>query len=79
MRQPNGCSAPAPKSSAAKQWIKELAQTKEEQDTFIRTTIHSNMKGVHTIPFFYDRLTIKNDEMRNPLVYIQRSDYFRFS
>jgi len=31
MRQPNGCSTPAPKSSAAKQWIKEeLAQTKEE-------------------------------------------------
>ena len=28
-RQPNGCSTPAPKSSAAKQWIKELAQTKE--------------------------------------------------
>ena len=26
MRQPNGCSTPAPKSSAAKQWIKELAQ-----------------------------------------------------
>jgi len=32
MRQPNGCSTPAPKSSAAKQWIKEkLAQTKEEE------------------------------------------------
>jgi len=30
MRQPNGCSTPVPKSSAAKQWIKELAQTKEE-------------------------------------------------
>jgi len=30
MRQPNGCSKHAPKSSAAKQWIKELAQTKEE-------------------------------------------------
>ena len=30
MRQPNGFSTPAPKSSAAKQWIKEkLAQTKE--------------------------------------------------
>jgi len=29
MRQPNGCSTPAPKSSAAKQWIKELAQKKE--------------------------------------------------
>ena len=26
MRQLNGCSIPAPKSSAAKQWIKELAQ-----------------------------------------------------
>jgi len=32
MRQPNGCSTPAPKSSAAKQWIKELAQTKEVYD-----------------------------------------------
>jgi len=31
MKQPNGCSTPAPKSSAAKQWIKELAQTKEEE------------------------------------------------
>jgi len=30
MRQLNGCSTPALKSSAAKQWIKELAQTKEE-------------------------------------------------
>ena len=30
MRQPNGCSTPAPKSSAANQWIKEeIAQTKE--------------------------------------------------
>jgi len=33
MRQPNGCSTPAPKSSVAKQWIKEeLAQTKEEEE-----------------------------------------------
>jgi len=31
MRQPNGYSTPAPKYSAAKQWIKELAQTKEEE------------------------------------------------
>jgi len=31
MKQPNGCSKPAPKSSAAKQWLKEeLAQLKEE-------------------------------------------------
>jgi len=30
MKQPNGCSTPAPKSSAAKQWIKELAQAKED-------------------------------------------------
>jgi len=29
MKQPNGYSTHAPKSSAAKQWIKELAQTKE--------------------------------------------------
>jgi len=33
MRQPNGCSTPALKSSAAKQWIKEeLDQTKEEEE-----------------------------------------------
>jgi len=33
MRQPNGCSTPAPKSGAVKQWIKEeLAQTKEAPD-----------------------------------------------
>jgi len=31
MRQPNGCSTPALKSSMAKQWIKEeLAQPKED-------------------------------------------------
>jgi len=30
LKQPNGCSTPAAKSSATKQWIKEeLAQTKE--------------------------------------------------
>jgi len=33
MREPNGCSTPAPKSSAAKQWIKKVAHTKEEGDT----------------------------------------------
>jgi len=26
MRQSNGCSAPVPRSSAAKQWIEEIAQ-----------------------------------------------------
>jgi len=31
MRQPNGCSTHARKSRAAKQWIKELAQTKEDE------------------------------------------------
>jgi len=31
MRQTNGCSTPVLKSSAAKQWIKELAQKKEEE------------------------------------------------
>jgi len=30
MRQLNGCSTPAPKSSATKQWFQQLAQTKEE-------------------------------------------------
>jgi len=37
MRQPGGCSTPAPKSSAAKQWIKELAQTKQQEEAFILT------------------------------------------
>jgi len=36
MRQPNGCSTPAPKSSAAKQWIKEeLAQKKEAAECLV--------------------------------------------
>jgi len=41
MKQPNGCSTPAPKSSAAKQWLKEeLAQTKEaeSQETINQST-----------------------------------------
>jgi len=29
-RQSNGCSTPAPRSSAAKQWLEELAQKEEE-------------------------------------------------
>jgi len=34
MKQLNGCSTPAPKSRAAKQWIKEeIAQTKEEDSS----------------------------------------------
>jgi len=37
MRQPNGCSTRAPKSSAAKQWMKEeLAQTKEKKRKFLK-------------------------------------------
>jgi len=31
MRQLNDCSTPAPRSSAAKQWFQQLAQTKEEE------------------------------------------------
>ena len=31
MKQPNGCSAPAPRSSAAKQWFEQLVQKKEEE------------------------------------------------
>jgi len=30
MRQSNGCSTPAPRSSAAKQWLEELAQKKKK-------------------------------------------------
>ena len=30
MRQPNGCSTPAPGSSAAKQWLEQLAQKKKK-------------------------------------------------
>jgi len=28
MRQPNGCSTPAPRSSATKQWFEQVAQKK---------------------------------------------------
>ena len=42
MKQPNGCSTPAPNSSAAKQWIKELAQTKEDSRTDCTTGIQVN-------------------------------------
>jgi len=31
MRQSNGCSTPAPRSSAAKQWLEQLAQKKKEK------------------------------------------------
>jgi len=31
-RQPNGCSTPAPRSSAAKQWLEELTQKKKTAD-----------------------------------------------
>jgi len=43
MKQSNGCSTPAPKSSAAKQWIKEeLAQTKEESVFVLTLWYHAN-------------------------------------
>jgi len=32
MRQTNDCSTPAQRSSAAKQWLEELAQKKEEEE-----------------------------------------------
>jgi len=31
MKQPNGCSTPAPRYSAAKQWFEQLAQKKKKQ------------------------------------------------
>ena len=34
MGQPNDCSTPAPKSSAAKQWIEKLAQKKKKNNIF---------------------------------------------
>jgi len=34
MRQLNGCSTPAPRSSAAKQWFEQLAQKKEEHSHY---------------------------------------------
>jgi len=45
MKQPNGYSTPAPKSSAAKQWAKELAQTKEEEEDeeFTQLVLHSGL------------------------------------
>jgi len=36
MRQPNGCLTPALKSSAAKQWKKELTQMKKEGENYIK-------------------------------------------
>jgi len=44
MRQPNGCSTPAPKSSATKQWIEELAQKKKNvifESTRLNYTVQS--------------------------------------
>jgi len=50
MRLANGCSTPAPKSSAAKQWIKEeLAQTKEEDINYCLTSITSSLLGITSI------------------------------
>ena len=39
MRQPNGCSIPAPKSRAAKQWIEEIAQKKKKKAILCSLTI----------------------------------------
>ena len=38
MRQLNGCSTPAPRSSAAKQWLKDLAQTMTSVDQVCSAT-----------------------------------------
>jgi len=43
MRQPNGCSTPAPKSSAAKRWKKELAQKEEDHHNCI--VMHKSTKS----------------------------------
>ena len=41
MRQPNGCSTPAPKSSAVKQWIEEkLAQKKAKIFVYTKACVH---------------------------------------
>ena len=37
MRQSNGCQAPAPRSSAAKQWLEELAQKKNDCNRTVKS------------------------------------------
>jgi len=32
MRQSNGCSTPAPRSSAAKQWLEQMAPKKKREE-----------------------------------------------
>ena len=42
MRQPNGCSTPAPRSNAAKQWLEELAQKKKTNERTANVFIDSS-------------------------------------
>jgi len=52
----------------------------KKQNTFTRTIILSSMKKIPTIPFLCFAIDspqnelLKNDEMRNPLVYTLRSN-----
>jgi len=66
MRQLNGCSTPASKSSAAKQWItEERAQTNEEEqlisssDDNNTSAVECRKVGVHNeTPYFHPRPTL---------------------
>jgi len=40
MRQSNGCSTPAPRSSEAKQWFQQLAQKKKNQVHALNADAH---------------------------------------
>jgi len=46
MRQLNGCSTPAPRSSAAKQWIEQLAQKKKTKPAIRRLASRGGVKRI---------------------------------
>ena len=57
MRWPNGCSTPAPKSSAAKQWIEELTQKKKNhrsQRNSCRVRVTKNCDSSRVIDSSWD-------------------------
>jgi len=46
MRQSNGCSTPAPRSSAVKQWIEQLAQKKKTKPAIRRLASRGGVKRI---------------------------------
>ena len=66
MRQPNGCSTPAPRSSSAKQWIREeLAQTKEELAWSTSRFGETRYENVWTTAGFCDMKNLPRSLSRN--------------